>query len=82
MELRDRQKLKEKAAERTAEEATVNVVRLLSGSKWTQEHLEWLGVKHDIEDEFDLDRNVFGPQTNREWRTTYANSERIPFIRS
>lgn len=82
MELRDRQKLKERAAERITEDATVNSVRLLSGSKWTDEHLKWLGVKHNIEDQFDFERNVFGAQTNREWRTTYANSERKLFIRS
>lgn len=45
-----------------AEETKANTVRLLSRSKWTQRHLEWLGVKHDIEDQYDLERNVFGAQ--------------------
>ena len=81
MELRDRQRLKEKAAERTAaEEARVNTVRLLSGSRWTKETLTWLGVEHNVNENWDIVRNVFDVETKREWKNTLAENPRLQLI--
>jgi hypothetical protein len=49
---------------------------LHSGSKWSEDHLKFLGVKYDIDDQYDL---ACGPLriTKREWDTIYAQSTSI-----
>jgi hypothetical protein len=51
-------------------------IALLSGSKWTEDHLISLGVQYDVEDEHDLANEVFAT-TKPEWDRTYGHSESI-----
>jgi hypothetical protein len=73
--LRDRMELDAKKLETWTAQESTPFQALLSGSKWNRNHLKWLGVKHDVDDNFDICASVLDRKCKQAWIDTFSDSQ-------
>ena len=74
-QLRDRKELEAKKLEASTAQESIPFQALLSGSKWDKTHLKWLGVKHDVDDNFDICASVLDRKSKQAWIDSFASSQ-------